>query len=101
MSETLDTKIRAGRFWGKDGAIADTRKIAVLSLSQPDSNIIDALSMMINIHTQASEYALKHSDESYKFLTMRKHHRELYNKSKRALWRYNMMWRLCMFFVYL
>lgn len=97
MSDTLDTKILNGQFWYKDGAIADTRRLAVLSLSHPDSNILDALSMMINVHTKAfaySENILKNQPTGRMWKQWRR-------QSKCALWRYNALWRLCIFFVYL
>lgn len=79
MTKSIDTKVEAGNFWGKNGAIADTRKLALLALNQPDSNLFDGLSLMINIHTRASDYsekALKKASMSYRIRLWKKRHKE-------------------------
>ncbi len=99
MPENIETKIQAGNFWGKDGAIADTRRLAVIALNQPGSSLIDALSLMTTVHTQAVKYAREMSKKvslSYRINFWKKRQKI----SERALWFYNTIWSICSFFSY-
>lgn len=99
MTENIYIKVQAGNFWGKNGAIANTRKLALFILNQPNSNLVDGLSLMIDVHTEALEYskkALKKSCLSYRIRLWKKRR----EKSKRALWFYNTFWRILSFFSY-
>lgn len=96
MSESIYAKVQTGNFWGKDGAIADTRKLALLALNEPNSNLVDGLSLMIDVHTKALEYsekALKKSCRSYRIRLWKKRHKE----AKLALRLYNILWQLITF----
>ncbi len=97
MSEHISVKIQAGNFWGKNGAIAETRRLAVFALNQPGSNLIDALSPMIDIHTKAFKYSrekLETVSLSYRILLWKRRQK----KSERALWFYHSLWRVLSFF---
>lgn len=93
----IDAKIREGNFWGKNGAIATTRQLALSALSRPGSNFIDALAMMINIHAKALESSGRRLN---KFPDGEDPLPKWHRSSKRALWFYNTLWRVCSFFSY-
>lgn len=99
MSESISMQIQAGNFWGKDGAIANTRKLALIALNQPGSNLIDAISLMTSVHAKAAEYAggmSKKVSLSYRIHLWKKRQKI----SERALWCYNMLWRIVTFWNY-
>lgn len=99
MSESISVKIQSGNFWGKGGAIADTRRLALLALNQPGSNLVDGLRFMIIIHTKALGYSkekLKNASLGYRIRLWKKRQ----EKSERALWFYNLLWRILTFWNY-
>jgi hypothetical protein len=101
MAANINGKVQAGNFWGKDGAIADTRRLALFALNQPGSSLIDGISPMIDIHTKALGYTLTEAREFTKGSMPHGHYWNLYRKSKRALWLYNTLWQVLSFFSWL
>lgn len=99
MTESISVKIQSGNFWGKDGAIADTRSLALFTLNQPGSNLVDAISLMTNVHTKAFNYSgekLKTASLNYRIRLWKKRQ----EKSGRALRFYNSLWRIVTFWNY-
>lgn len=95
----IEQKKKLGNFWGKDGAIADTKELAYLALCR--LNVSNALWLMIDVHTNAQAHA-QNCVRSFEIVFV-KHRsvrlwRERYKSSNRMIRIYMTMWKILSFF---
>lgn len=92
QEEEIEKKIRLGHFWFREGAIADSRKLAKIALVHFD--VAHAIFLMLHVHAKAAADAAKLLNVSPKNTIFK----EWYKTSSRASRTYNALWQFLSFF---